>query len=482
MMKAKTIQENIGFKRGQDPKEGMGIGLAALKDKMWKEFTENFDDTGGMVPVEARVYRGVECLLIDSHRKRYNWMVIWKRPAGGGGYTYGELSKWERSKAGAWKRSEDIIDQEIADFIIRESISFERGKDPKDSMRVGVAANARKVRHLLRWSRKSNIGDAPVKKRFAIDILQNPQRNTRATTTSVLFDDDKRERLDNVLRSGVDLIYDGILWVNTKTEWGSYSYTPHPLNESVSFERGRDPKTTMGLGDPFLRAKAKAEKFLADQGFEFFEEEVADGLGWGSSYSKYIWKHKRWPSRQVEIIDLILNSGTDKEERMTMLNMRRGSGYQTTGPNFRLKGDSKAHWNHFFDTFYNTYSIPATKRIYESVNFERGRDPKRALGIGDRDAQYTDDITNIVSEYGINRVPISLEPESHLHDVAQWENKDRGYTVILSRALGDNESYGKNGYMATIYQGDPSNINNIIEEFNQELMLIPEAWENILLK
>lgn len=132
---------------------------------------------------------------------------------------------------------------------VYENVRFERGKDPKSSMDVGLRSNAIRIKDLLRWSSKFQ-DVVPMADSQAMTFLEWPERGTRMYATSVILDETDPEsgeyRLDSIIRSKRPIIYRNKIFI-PDNEFGGH-YTPHDLNESIRFERGQNPKEAMKIG------------------------------------------------------------------------------------------------------------------------------------------------------------------------------------------------------------------------------------------
>ncbi len=428
--KWKDIFESVSFERGQDPRTAMGIGIEArLKDD------DFIDDT--IIEFDEEYNTAAQVYLPDDLRIELVRMILL------GDYEFKILDEID-DKEGAWEDGDEYlgpeqIDQDIIEAkeegwrtvhlehnydvaqaimyrkkSVNESVNFERGQDPKAAMGVGLGANARRVKYLERYGRKNGY---PVTKkvpiRFAIDILQWPSRNRRSIETSVVFEDGENIRLDNVMRSGVDLIYDGVLWVNKKSEWGSYEYVPHDLKESVSFERGKDPKEAIGIG--------KHSSILKDEKYKeiTYPNELIEEKPWiqfsidGKEFDEkdvIVYKYTlRYDPQRIESQTILLLWGT------WLFNMNQGPYVNTV--------QSYIDWNSNMDEEVKRLRDEALDLIRdqniktnESVNFERGKDPKDSMGIGVRGRRDFPDMKSFMEWLRFMLPTILGIPENGLKD------------------------------------------------------------------
>lgn len=407
-MKAKLVSENIRFERGKTPHEAMDIGRDHF---MEYEFLTYFDAADWAV-------RNLDLITDDNYSPND---VIRKQGARVMPEDLVEyLQKWvEKVNLTGYKNEEDIIIIKAAHIlteigmqmkkhgILVEAVNFERGKDPKEAMGIG---NTRKVKALLRFS-KTKAGryiDKEVKEKLAHDLLTRPTLR-RTTTTTVLFDDNTVERLDDVMRSGKNLIFNGKIW-----EPNRYGYTPHELKESVRFERGKDPKEVMGIGR------------LNQRDFDSIDD-IAD---WMINFSWRVDKGDQ-PSRNRKIIsedDFYLkrkwkHAGSDTlilngDIRLHLVRWMRW--------NIKLKGKqpqlSECKW--VLEAIEQKLRDDGRIKIEENVQFERGRDPKEALGIGDT-ANFINSIKDLLrwdanEGHGIRSIQIGFPNNTITFGLNDW--------------------------------------------------------------
>ena len=144
-MKAKLVIENIRFERGQDPRHAMDIGQS--HDPEVIEFFEQFVKRGtkdihhDYITVQEDDLRRMLIYwptISDDEKKR---TVVFSDKHSGDSINVLD-NKWVRYKGKKWFLSTNMKD-------LDESVNFERGLDPKDSMGIGIKAK------LERYSMKS---------------------------------------------------------------------------------------------------------------------------------------------------------------------------------------------------------------------------------------------------------------------------------------------------------------------------------------
>ena len=250
--KAMGLREGMEFERGQDPKKAMNVGVRTfeidgLGMQQDKEGTFPFTEADTheiLASPHLWIQDPFDVLLAtkmlstkeypDAH-KSYSLKYLAEGP---GEYDYvlyhGDYYPIPNKKN-----------------RITENLEFERGKDPKASMGVGSKAKAIRIRDLMRWS--SKLDDMmPMADKRAMEFLEWPLRSSRMVSTSVILEDEEEfeKRLDGIIRSKRPIIYRDKIFIPDKDKNGYYTghYTPHDLNESVSFERGKDPKSILNIG------------------------------------------------------------------------------------------------------------------------------------------------------------------------------------------------------------------------------------------
>lgn len=133
-MRAKKVFENMGFERGQEPKDAMGVGyFAKSKDWSYKELTEAYIE-----------------LLIQSKGKSFKKEMIWdllkaipNRLALKAGWANIDKIIYNLSYPDEFNIMKEVILKYLKlcmnheSKTIFENINFERNKDPKKIMDLG---------------------------------------------------------------------------------------------------------------------------------------------------------------------------------------------------------------------------------------------------------------------------------------------------------------------------------------------------------
>ena len=130
-MKARFVFENTRFKRGQDPKHAMGIGIHHPKD-----FERMYDliiwviENYHLIMQEERM----EDSKMVSHliSNRYSTKLQ--------EYVEKYLTVEGENKSGhfVWAAAIDVLKNRLSSERMYESVSFERGQNPKGAMGVGI--------------------------------------------------------------------------------------------------------------------------------------------------------------------------------------------------------------------------------------------------------------------------------------------------------------------------------------------------------
>ena len=409
--KAKFVYENLEFERGSDPKRSLGIGKSGNPLQVISLGVEMLVHPGDdgkpdrrrkRVPIIQRVNDHVADGILKKMEKNI--------PDGQMPRHLSQYKFYIKPKAGetSWANIEDVAGNyiqlirngEIYDLTdldpykkvetwnedpLHEKLDFERGINPKKTMEIGRLSELK-----ANWDRKyPNQGVSP---EDAMDQLidQSLRDNiiwkldshqpewTVMYQVNVLnylilnggeapYSDIKPERgipeqtMRRVFRA---LVENGTLVKGKigRSVWyylakGKYAYRDS-FNESLDFERGRDPKGSMDIG---MKSKM-IEKYL-----DLAEDNIASGSKW----RKLIWDNFA-PELIAAIPDRFKN---DKGEPKTF-----GWG------NFDMPLKKNVFTPEELGIFYNIINKYWNKVFgaNESVNFERGIDPKEKMNIGMR--------------------------------------------------------------------------------------------------
>jgi len=293
-MKARFVYERLDFERGQDPKVSMGIGrIVGIKEIKVHYRTDNsYRDQGAYV-------------LKDFSNNKFN--KYWRD------FRFiTEDDEWLEAKdvVGYRIRFEDnIYDLIDTELPIKESLDFERGKDPKRALQIGLVElpdlpkGGDKFRVYLGKGKgyaiataitdADNLGDGYRHKTFGLFAqvpgVENIFRE-RGKKSSIVQWFKKLGHRDWIL-SGQPDNYKDLNWDHNgeKTiplEKTDYNYDPPPfVAESLNFERGQDPKTSMGIGkaaNPIKIHSMEEEEWEGGRVSSLEDVEKANDNTWSS--------------------------------------------------------------------------------------------------------------------------------------------------------------------------------------------------------
>lgn len=431
-MRAKLVNENIDFKRGQDPKDTMDIGAR----KMIDEVTWSLNLMPDLYEIVGHDwdYLGHPILVAKLKdpimNRNKSHVAVTDIPGINVQHSPNEFQAYS-----------DIKDKIKAYVRKNESVNFERGRDPKSAMDVGILSNAQ-------WDYEVDGFETEdyIYKGFPVRVVgkywhdRSPYPEYAAFSAGGITNFNLN-RLKWYKRKGnakrhIQSIIDEIVWIRGLKD---------KTNESIEFERGRDPKDAMQIGELRLVKETPDTIKWSYKGREFIAQRV-----WNHGYTWVVWEY---PNGQKDIF-------SDEERNLVVSDL---------SDHDRIKEE-------IYD-FIRYRHIPFYAQ-YESVSFERGKDPMSSMGIGDKDVQLTKEVEKIASKMGLKRVPISVGPEAHLHDIAQWESDNGYHKAILSRNL--DPMYKERPYMVTIYNGSTDDINNIAAELPEDEIGVSRYWLNAL--
>jgi len=145
------------------------------------------------------------------------------------------------------------------------------------------------------------------------------------------------------------------------------------VNENISFERGRDPKAVMGLGNEEDRIIGKLEELQKLIGGRIVIEK---GDSYGPDKTTYTllstYKLGRGGKIRITFIPDISNYNVRRYYLACDYSFSRGA-------NARLEGDIQKNVFDYIDKWLEKWNMNI---LDETVNFERGKDPKESMGIG----------------------------------------------------------------------------------------------------
>jgi hypothetical protein len=84
------------------------------------------------------------------------------------------------------------------------------------------------------------------------------------------------------------------------------------------------------------------------------------------------------------------------------------------------------------------------KTVNENIEFERGRDPKESMGIGEEEIRLVNKLDRLARKYGFEKSPVTKEDlEEGIRIVQKWLNPEDETQIILYI----DEEWTDGGYM-----------------------------------
>ena len=447
------LSESIEFERGKDPKEAMRIGK---ESKMQYEFLTYFDAADWAV-------RNLE--LITDYKYSPNDVIRKKGAEVMPRDLVDYLQKWviKVDITGAWGDNIPVVTQssllrEIGNQmrehgILIEGIEFERGQDPKKAMGIGLKERAKQ----LEWD---------VTDRFLNQLLDD--RGTEIISYKgyliLLYKPNYPDDLVIYNPWNSDDIWAAIANVNDNHHHDAPSSRSDgrkrtlanikrtidrrikkiSLDESVDFERGQDPKEAMKVG------KAREKEMVA----KAYQEMAGGNLDMYSSH----WDFHKEKLRDHTAYVIEVNISMEGEKHKAYISLIPGV---TINTQFYLSPKTSLE-----------FLEERLDRLSESIEFERGKDPKEAMKIGKEakiremiDAQLYD--LRLINLHGMNwdyKFKKIRHYDSYIIHIK--ENLERQYIGLLP------------GLYATGYEKSPG---VVIEEMENYLNSPESFWmvENI---
>ena len=260
-------------------------------------------------------------------------------------------------------------------MIIRENISFERGKDPRDAMGIGdelaITASSLGMEYVFAITLAKTLGMFLAWDMDYDEFEMNLYHIVHELTSSELREyglhpeDQNFETLqwaDHNIKEAWEIFKAAKSW--RKRNHGRIKRSD--LAESISFERGRDPKSSMNMGlNPFPiigMATGTGDYVLGNDLRLIFEALIKD--------PGYI------PATNQTRVKYLKSTGDPAHKFLTTV---------------QSEGYGGIKWAHLFLPFERPTG-KARRATNESVNFERGQTPKDSMKIGNK---YADDVAHI---------------------------------------------------------------------------------------
>jgi hypothetical protein len=269
-------------------------------------------------------------------------------------------------------------------MIVRENIEFQRGKDPKETMEIGLDAQMIQKYGERRWKNFKRMNDlSHISQNFEwVSEIQTNEEDPYFNIESYFYYTDSEDGGKIPIQFVIILEEDGIIGKEIPTrntehlrnvidfvEFTEAFYEDDEwegLFESVNFQRGKDPKVSMGLGHVDWDNLKAGDILQATTlvGIESSGAVVFSGNWDRLSRGEYvlITQIKRDPEEKILEID--------GEKSMDLGRLLRGEYNQEV---------------YFWATIRRLKTrlrIVQRNEMNESVSFERGINPKEAMGIG----------------------------------------------------------------------------------------------------
>jgi len=360
------------FERGIDPKESMNIGQKGMKQRLldmrypalknaslWKRDWEDLDTLFNIPGVKVHfVGDKVEVIMPQSvplHLKS----ALFQLPI---------MINFEKEKIKKFVTTQDAAGNTYETFKILESVNFERGSDPKEMMDIGRdRSDAPDEQIFLRMHEEAS--KSPNFQHVSEIDWKNKEpmftiKSKKIITVKRTFRDYENEfREGYVNEPELFTIYltkdQGITMFNdlTDDEYEDLTFKEflsitncRSIKESINFERGIDPKDSMNIGIPGIRAMSKMKP-----GIIYRTEEKR----W---YYYFFFKNP-----QDNEVYYSFSSSREKIHAYRFLSKHKPNDFPL---------DLIPTGKHF-DKY-----LPKVTFVDESLNFERGKDVKKSMDIG----------------------------------------------------------------------------------------------------
>jgi hypothetical protein len=429
-MRAKYIGENFNFKRGMDPMDSLNIGdvRGRARRKIENAMKPLVDEFGGKISIEELTgtphMRGLwnpwippNLLTLSSeNRNLYEYEIQFIEGRDYNQYIVTHVYLFPTgvwlANLGSYQNFRDAVNS-LRDYFkryddrytpsIKESISFERGKDPITALGVGIRSSI--IKFLIDNGEfdpdnldELKISDSQLlvycckygKFDWAKFLIEQGADVNRYEGASLEWASVRNytDIVDLLLGAGADpkaifpsfqlKFKESLKNLDNKNKWKSIR-DAFKLGESVNFERGKDPMTSMGIGSasggeslfnmiwnevPKLPGIFVIPKSVSkSQGFDWLwiELEASDG------------------SRCVSYFKLVMDEKISLYSRraISVILMESGNVYFYEDHNYRPLNN----FSDFLKYFY-TNENSSEENLDENLNFERGKDPKSSLRIG----------------------------------------------------------------------------------------------------
>lgn len=328
------VRENISFERGQDPKSTMGLGIGGIIDKEMMEYIFTHRKTLGSL-----FSKGDQGRLEWAVRENNNEWVDWVLKSG----------KDFTLNPPNWKV------MELRPDVVRLSAEFANYPMLKKLLDYGFRTDERALSDIVTsYVSSSAIGKRkPYQKilKALLDTHEFPMEYMEYLLNNFLYRvGDRRSQIAKILRQHLD---------------------KRSLKESINFNRGENPKETIGLGIDRLFKRIK-DRIAEEEGPEFYyhpvSQEIYKGIPIVLFRESFRKTGKATDARPYICISYIHDNFYE-------------SGFFPT-PEESIDKEKKKIDHLMENPDSDFYTHLSKSRMNESVNFERGLDPKRAMGLG----------------------------------------------------------------------------------------------------
>ena len=255
------------------------------------------------------------------------------------------------------------------------------------------------------------------------------------------------------------------------------------VSENINFERGRDPRDAMNIGLPRAQAERKLRAFADKMGWEFWETprgiwtlttpldlEVAHNMestgGYKGTYD--------YGSFQAD--SLRYKVSWQEGSWGTLISLRKV--YMQNGKEVKQnKMDEFPEIEDVIKRIELNYPKELRKAgITESLDFERGRDPKESMGIGNKEAQAIKKIGKHAEARGFREAEIGPQHEEEgIINIKRWlyhsDMTDDDIEVVLYKE----EDYPDD---LMVYVGGPNgDYQDSAEDWFNEITWDANLWE-----
>jgi len=429
----KTIGESLGFERGLNPKNSIGIGLiktitaemlADVNDEKWwnkygthiaelliwsveKDNAEyvrylldngakvfvNIDDDGPLRTAVLHNNPQIVRMLLDAgaNPKTYNNYLI----NHGGHEVIAEYKNWRKSKDKRRKENRNVS----------EAIDFERGKDPKESMGLGAIELLQKQWEDVQQS--NGTGSMEIKQDndllyLRIYVTKWPESNhqNRLTVESIMgteyFDSTRSYQGGSYNYYSIKPEYQDLFIKTYNKIYPAWPFKKKTrVKESLDFERGKDPIEALKVG---MRNRALEISGVFDDNDQIIPYDnavkILENMDFMVVRHNYVHYYPEGGGISRYSIKYLMSENQDQYDYILF----EGNYYPIPGKN-----------NDFFGK---------RTRVSESLDFERGIDPKRSMRIGLPDFK--------MISYWANKFGFNEDGKTEDSDIFSWSKPGVG--------------------------------------------------------